>query len=160
MSIEQWIEWLKKTGTKEEWHPIVKEMAKAFDIRVGEAYEKLKTAGWEPKTAKLTPNLGTAGTGAAASGNDQQGADAANAGTDDQPKPKAAQGNGGNPNAQGGSTQKVILRHKTAYPQYRRAGLILTQKVAEYEVTDKQLAILKKDSWVIVGDGKKEGDGE
>ncbi len=54
----------------------------------------------------------------------------------------------------------VILRHKTEYPQYRRAGLVLTQKTETYEVTEEQLAMLKKDPWVVVGDGKKDGDGK
>jgi hypothetical protein len=50
----------------------------------------------------------------------------------------------------------VILRHKTEYPKYRRADLALTQKAETYEVTDKQLAMLKKDPWVVVGEGKKD----
>ena len=54
--------------------------------------------------------------------------------------------------------QSVILRHKTEYPKYRRAGLVLTQKAETYEVTEEQLAALKKDSWVIVGEEKKDGD--
>jgi len=54
--------------------------------------------------------------------------------------------------------QNVILRHKTEYPRYRRAGLVLTQKAQTYEVTDEQLAMLKKDPWIVIGDGKKEGE--
>jgi hypothetical protein len=51
--------------------------------------------------------------------------------------------------------QSVVLRHKTEYPKYRRAGLVLTQKAETYEVTDEQLAALKKDPWVEVGkDGR------
>jgi len=50
--------------------------------------------------------------------------------------------------------QSVILWHKTEYPRYRRAGLVLTQKAQTYEVTDEQLAALKKDPWVVIGDGK------
>ena len=53
--------------------------------------------------------------------------------------------------------QPVLLRHKTEYPRYRRAGLVLTQKPETYEVTEEQLAALKKDKWVVIGDGK-EGD--
>jgi len=51
----------------------------------------------------------------------------------------------------------VTLRHKTEYPRYRRAGLVLTQKPETYEVTEEQLAALKKDKWVEIG---KEGDGK
>jgi len=53
--------------------------------------------------------------------------------------------------------QPVVLRHKTEYPKYRCAGLVLTQKAETYEVTDEQLAALKKDPWVVVGDGAKDG---
>ena len=60
---------------------------------------------------------------------------------------------GGQSNA-GEKKQSVILRHKTEYPRYRRAGLALTQKAQTYEVTDEQLAALKKDPWVVIGDGK------
>jgi len=56
--------------------------------------------------------------------------------------------------------QSVILRHKTEYPKYRRAGLVLTQKPETYEVTEEQLAMLKKDKWVEIGNGKKDGDGK
>ena len=56
--------------------------------------------------------------------------------------------------------QPVVLRHKTEYPKYRRAGLVLTQTAQTYEVTEEQLAILKKDPWVVVGDGKKDGEGK
>ena len=44
----------------------------------------------------------------------------------------------------------VFLRHKTQYSQYRRAGLVLSHKAECYEVTDSQLAVLKKDTWVVI----------
>jgi hypothetical protein len=54
----------------------------------------------------------------------------------------------------------VVLRHKTDYPGYRRAGLVLTQKAETHEVTEEQLAVLKKDPWVEIvedkGDGKQQ----
>ena len=53
--------------------------------------------------------------------------------------------------------QPVVLRHKTEYPRYRRAGLVLTQKAETYEVTEEQLAELKRDKWVVIGEDKKEG---
>ena len=63
---------------------------------------------------------------------------------------------------QSGTEEKlfVILRHKTEYPKYRRAGLVLTAVAETYEVTEEQLAALKKDPWVIVGDGKNKKDDE
>ncbi|MDR0708862.1 MAG: hypothetical protein LBF77_02210 [Spirochaetaceae bacterium] len=44
----------------------------------------------------------------------------------------------------------VTLRHKTDYPKYRRAGLVLSQKAETREVTEAQLAALKKDPWVEI----------
>jgi len=55
--------------------------------------------------------------------------------------------------------QPVVLRHKTEYPRYRRAGLVLTQMPETYEVTDAQLALLEKDPWVVVGKDEKGGTG-
>jgi hypothetical protein len=60
----------------------------------------------------------------------------------------------------GSIKRTVVLRHKTEYPKYRRAGLVLTQKAEIYEVTDEQLAMLKKDSWVDVNEDEKDGAGK
>jgi hypothetical protein len=57
----------------------------------------------------------------------------------------------------GDKKHSVILRHKTEYPKYRRAGLALTRNAEAYEVTDAQLAALKKDPWVAIGEDKKDG---
>jgi hypothetical protein len=56
------------------------------------------------------------------------------------------------PGADGAEEKKtpVTVRHKTEFPKYRRAGLILTQKRETREVTEAQLAALKKDPWVEV----------
>ncbi|MDR3249394.1 MAG: hypothetical protein LBT39_11485 [Treponema sp.] len=45
----------------------------------------------------------------------------------------------------------VSLRHKTPHPHYRRAGLVITNQFKTYEVTEAQLAVLKKDTWVEIG---------
>ena len=45
----------------------------------------------------------------------------------------------------------VSIRHKTTYPLYRRAGIVLTNLFKPYEVTAKQLTNLKKDPWVEIG---------
>jgi len=44
----------------------------------------------------------------------------------------------------------VVLRHKTGYPRYRCAGLVLTGKPETYQVTESQLEKLKRDPWVEV----------
>ena len=64
-------------------------------------------------------------------------------------------------NGQGGKAESkkfsVVLRHNTESPRYRRVGLILTQRAETYEVTEKQLAALKKDPWVVIVEDKKDG---
>jgi hypothetical protein len=52
----------------------------------------------------------------------------------------------------------VVLRHKTEFAHYRRAGIVLTQKPETYEVTEEQLALLKRDYWVVIGDDKKDNE--
>ena len=55
------------------------------------------------------------------------------------------------PSGGNGKKQTVTLRHKTSYPQYRRAGLVLTSQFKPYEVTVEQLEVFKHDPWVEVG---------
>ena len=45
----------------------------------------------------------------------------------------------------------INLRHKTGYPSYRRAGLLLTNQFKPYEVTAEQLETFKNDPWVEIG---------
>jgi len=112
---------------------LIKGEAKGNDIKEGELYKLLKEAGYEPTAPKGTaaPTL---------TGDDPQ--------PDPQPDLKDKKQE---------KKQPVILRHKTGYPRYRRAGLVLTQRPETYEVTKAQLAELKKDKWVVVGEGKEEG---
>jgi hypothetical protein len=49
-----------------------------------------------------------------------------------------------------GEKKTVTLRHKTPHPHYRRAGLVLTSQPKPYQVTEGQLAALKKDPWVEI----------
>jgi hypothetical protein len=44
----------------------------------------------------------------------------------------------------------VSVRHKTTYPVYRRAGLVLRSTAKEEQVTAEQLETLKADPWVEV----------
>jgi hypothetical protein len=48
-------------------------------------------------------------------------------------------------------TKPVTLRHKTQYPKYRCAGLVLTQKPETYQVTEARLEKLRSDPWVEIG---------
>jgi hypothetical protein len=79
--------------------------------------------------------------------------------------PKADTGAGpsgsGDPESSDGRKKlPVVLRHKSGYPRYRRAGLVLTQKAETYEVTEAQLAALEKDKWVEFVDSKKDAEKE
>ena len=61
-------------------------------------------------------------------------------------------------NPQGKPVEKktqAVLRHKTEFPRYRCAGLVLTQKPETYQVTEAQLERLKRDCWVEIGEDKE-----
>jgi transposase len=68
--------------------------------------------------------------------------------------PKAAPGDQNPPGTDTAPAEEkkvsVVVRHKTGYPKYRRAGLSLSQKAETHEVTEAQLDALKKDPWVEI----------
>ncbi|MDR2096747.1 MAG: hypothetical protein LBP76_14690 [Treponema sp.] len=69
------------------------------------------------------------------------------------PAPEVTEGDSGNAPYPPGTAEKtvpVMVRHTTEYPKYRRAGLVLSQKPEPHEVTEAQLAALKKDPWIEV----------
>lgn len=45
---------------------------------------------------------------------------------------------------------EAVMRHKTTYKHYRRAGIVLEQIAKPYSVTAAQLEILKKDPHVEI----------
>jgi hypothetical protein len=47
-------------------------------------------------------------------------------------------------------TVAVRVSHKTEYPRYRCAGLVLTSNPENYLVTEEQFNKLKNDPWVVV----------
>jgi membrane protein involved in colicin uptake len=47
-------------------------------------------------------------------------------------------------------TEAVLIRHKTQFPKYRCAFLVLTQKPETYQVTEAQLEKLRRDPWVVI----------
>jgi hypothetical protein len=118
VSLEEWIGRLNEAEKKDR-AALVGELAKALGVKVGEAYKKLKDAGWDPKTADTMPPGGD-------------------------PPPSVPP-----------RTETVTLRHKTSYPRYRRAGLLLTGQFKPYAVTAAQLAALKADTWVEVREPPK-----
>jgi hypothetical protein len=110
--LEDWIKRLNEAEKKDR-KGIVEEMAKALGVKTGEAWQKLKEAGWTEGNAPPPP-----------------------------PAPREG-------------TIQTRLRHKTPYPHYRRAGVVLTNRFETYALTKDQLKILSKDPWVEVENGKK-----
>jgi hypothetical protein len=161
-----WVERLKKAD-KTDHIAIVAEMAGENSLKEEEAWQLLKPAGFEPPQSKLKPWIDrlkkadkskhNAIVAEMARENFWKEADARKllklAGFElpDEPQPDQQD----QPEA---PKQSVVLRHKTEYPGYRRAGLVLTQKAETYEVTEEQLAELKKDRWVVFVDGKEDGE--
>jgi hypothetical protein len=101
--LEDWIKRLNEAEKKDR-KTIVEEMAQALGVTIGDVYKLLKEAGWDSKNNKPEPPAG----GSAAGGN---------------PSP----GSGGTPPVKKEAVQ-VTLRHKSPYPHYRRAGLLLTNQ--------------------------------
>ena len=135
--LEDWIKRLNGAGTKDR-KAIVEELAKALDVKIGDAYKTLKEAGWDPKNNDKTfinndtpPAAGERPDHVAGQekGNTQPGSSVNTEGP-----------------AVGGVT--VALRHTSPYPHYRRAGLLLTNQWKPYAVTAEQLSVLKADKWV------------
>jgi hypothetical protein len=54
------------------------------------------------------------------------------------------------------STEPFTIRHKTPYPKYRCAGLVLTQKPEACQVTGAQLEKLRSDPWVVIETGPEQ----
>jgi len=124
--------WIERLSKaeKKERNAIVIEMAKENGIKEKEAWKLLIDAGFNPK--EIQP-LDQQNNSPVIPQNDQQN---------------------------NSEKKTVLLWHKTEYQHYRRAGLVLNQKAAAYEITDEQLAVLKKDPWVVIREDEKEGDSD
>jgi hypothetical protein len=83
------------------------------------------------------------------------------------PPPPEAEGQGGSgtpppsgPQQEAPGTKAAVIRHKTQYPKYRCAGLVLTQRPETYHVTDAQLEKLNRDPWVVIGGAAEKEPGQ
>jgi hypothetical protein len=124
----------------------IKAAAKENGVEEGELFKELKEAGYNPKAEKGT---------AAPSAENTPPPDPPKTDGEKPPAPVSEKDDekDGKKNPGDGLTA-VTLRHKTEYPQYRRAGLVLKQKPGEFRVTAEQLAVLKNDKRVeIVKEG-------
>lgn len=119
-SLEAWIERLNKAAKKDR-NALVKDMAKALGIKAGDAYKKLKEAGWDSGAEPQAKPAGGPPLGGSVTPEEE--------GITDYLVP-------------------VSLRHKSPHPHYRRAGLLLTKTAKTFEVTKEQLAVLANDPWV------------
>jgi len=140
-----WIEKLKAADKKDR-KALVVEMCRENGIGIGDAWKLLKEAGFDAKAAPVPPADGAGSATDEDKDADKKDGDKEDSGAGDGPKAD-------------GEKVSVVLRHKTEFPKYRRAGLVLTRTPATYEVTAEQLAALKKDAWVEFAEEKKAGAG-
>jgi hypothetical protein len=151
--LEEWIKRLNGAEKKDR-KTIVEEMAKALGLKTGDAYKMLNEAGWDPKNnnekplnSDIPPAAGEgSGHGTSALPDNTQPGSSAPAGGP-AVGGNASPGSGGTPPVKA-ETVQVALRHKSPYPHYRRAGLLLTNQWKSCSVTAEQIAVLKKDAWV------------
>jgi len=122
-----WIEKLAAEADGKKRNAIVGELCKENGLNIRDAWKMLKEAGFDPKAVKD-----------GAAGDDDTTA------SDKTPPPEDGKGE---------QKTSIVLRHKTPYRLYRRAGIVLTQKPQTYELTDGQIAVMKADRWIEVGDG-------
>jgi type IV secretory pathway VirB10-like protein len=111
----------------------IKAAAKENGVEEGALFKELKEAGYDPKAEKGT---------AAPSAKNTPPPDPPKKDDEKPPAPDSEK--------DGEKKTGVTLRHKTEYPFYRRAGLVLKQKPGEFRVTAEQLAVLKNDKWVEI----------
>jgi len=132
--ITPWIERLNAEPDGKKRNGIVAEMCKEHGLKIGDAWKLLKEAGYgsqAPKNPQAEPKVDPP--------ENLQADPEADPPNNSQAEPK-----------EGEEKKPAVLRHKTEYPRYRCAGLVLTQKPETYQVTASQLEKLKHDPWVEV----------
>jgi hypothetical protein len=157
-----WIDRLKAEPDGKKRNTIVAELCKEKGLKIGDAWKLLKEAGFDPKAIAGTPGGGETNT---ADTNIQAGTQADDdtakirTGVETEAAAKAESEANAKTEAEAAAkaeTKPVMLRHKTQYPKYRCAGLILTKKQQCYQITPVQLVKLKGDPWVEIEEGKTE----
>jgi hypothetical protein len=129
----------------------IKAAAKENSVDEGALFKELKEAGYDPKAEKGTAAPVPEDAPPPPVGNNTQTGGTTGADTPPDP-PKTDDGKPLSLDSEKDGEEKtaVTLRHKTEYPFYRRAGLVLKQKPGEFRVTAEQLAVLKNDRWVEI----------
>jgi len=151
---------LNATG-KEERRAITAEFREEFRLKAANALKVLKEAGYDPEAetpvaearenTALPEGCPAARDIQAGAGNGGAEPGAGESGT--APPPPDNTGDGVTPPPPAAAAVRVKLCHKTDYPKYRRAPLVIDRCGAEFEVTAEQPAVLKKDRRVVI-DGK------
>jgi hypothetical protein len=138
-----WLERLKAAPGKER-PAIAGELAKALGVPINEAWKRLKEAGWDNKAgAQPSGETPPSENGGGTPPERDSTASPPDAGDSGDPPPPDSQ-------TEAVETKPVLIRHKTSYPKYRCAGLVLNQKPETYQVTEAQLEKLRRDPWVVI----------
>jgi pyruvate/2-oxoglutarate dehydrogenase complex dihydrolipoamide acyltransferase (E2) component len=142
MDKEELIPWINRLNAEPDGkkrNDIVAELCKEKGIKIGDAWKLLKEAGFDPKA--IQGNTGRTGTNAEAEAKARAAEEAAKAEAEAKARAEAAAK---------AETRPAVLRHKTQYPKYRCAGLVLAQKAETYQITAEQSVKLKGDPWVVI----------
>jgi hypothetical protein len=139
-----WVERLNAEPDGKKRNGIVAELCKEKGLKIGDAWNFLKEAGFNPKAgSEKSEGAETdtaADTAAQAKAAEEAAKAEAAAKAETKARAKAAQA----------ETRPAMIRHKTQYPKYRCAALVLTQKPETYPVTEAQAEKLRRDPWVVI----------
>jgi membrane protein involved in colicin uptake len=164
-----WIERLNAEPDGKKRNEIVAELCKEKSLKIGDAWNLLKEAGFNPKAKPEGSEAAGMNAGADAAAQAKAAEEAAR--TEAAAKAAAeaearikAEAEAAEVKAKAdaeariraGKTKPAIIRHKTKYQKYRRAGLVLTQKPETYQVTEAQLEKLRSDYWVVIESGPEQ----
>jgi hypothetical protein len=146
-----WVDRLNAEPDGKKRNNIVAELCKEKGLNIGDAWNFLKEAGFHPKAGPEKPEGAGTDTGAEAQAKDAEEAAKAEAAAKARAAEETARAEAkARTEAAQTETRPAILRHKTQYPKYRCAALVLTQKAETYQVTTAQLEKLRSDPWVVI----------
>jgi hypothetical protein len=149
-----WIERLNAEPDGKKRNEIVAELCKEKSLKIGDAWNLLKEAGFNPKAKPEGSETAGTNTGADAAAQAKAAEEAAQA--EAKARAEAAAKAEAEARTKVAETKPAIIRHKTQYQKYRRAGLVLTQKPETYQVTEAQLEKLRSDYWVVIESGPEQ----
>jgi hypothetical protein len=149
MNKEDLIPWITRLNAEPDGkkrNEIVAELCKEKSLKIGDAWNLLKEAGFNPKAKPEGSEAAGTNAGADAAAQAKAAEEAAQAEAKARAEAEAR--------TKVAETKPAIIRHKTQYQKYRRAGLVLTQKPETYQVTESQLEKLRGDLWIVIEEEK------